>query len=158
VFVGHVKGIVYQLVEIVPANLFVTDIDLSGKAWKVNIDPVGIFRFVLKKGGILQNISIHRVFECIGIAGLIEQLVFMFGKIDLKVTSGPGGVGTVTGHYRNKQNNKGNVLYHKCFHLKIIIKFWPDGTYHGKVFFKTHRIMKILPWTFHSIIGLLLAN
>jgi hypothetical protein len=37
------------------------------------------------------------------------------------------------------------------FSSENIYWFWPDGTYHGKIFIALCVLMKILPWTFHSI-------
>ena len=97
VFIGHIVGVVHQLVQLVLTNFFITDVDLSIKPGKVDIDPVGIFRFSLKEGGILNDGSINRIFKGVRIAGLLEHLVFMFGKINFKISGGLGNIRTIAG-------------------------------------------------------------
>lgn len=85
-FIGQRKCIVDQGVEVVSAYLFVTDVDAAVELRKVNVDPVRIFGRPLKKGSILHDLCIGRVFETIGIARLVERLVGFLWKIYFEKT------------------------------------------------------------------------
>src|SRR5580692_622829 len=67
--VGHLEGIVGQLVEGVGTDLFVADIYFCVKARKVNIDPIGIFRHRVEEATIADDVGIDREFEAKGVAG-----------------------------------------------------------------------------------------
>jgi hypothetical protein len=67
-------------------DLLITHINLSIEAREIDIDPIGGI-IVFKKTGILYYGCIHRVFESIGITGLVENGILMFGKIDLEIST-----------------------------------------------------------------------
>ena len=76
-FISHFVGIVAQLVEIIQPDLFITNINPGPELWKINIDPVRVFGFLLKKTGIPDNTGIFGIFEGIGEVRQVEGLVFM---------------------------------------------------------------------------------
>ena len=83
-FVGHVIGVVHQFIQIALPNLFITDIDLSFKPRKVDIDPIRVLRLLIKKQGILNDLAVYRVFKGVRIAGLIKGLIGLLREVDLQ--------------------------------------------------------------------------
>jgi hypothetical protein len=96
--VAHFIGILLEFVKTVEAHLFVTDINTGMEAGKVNVYPVGVFRLVLKKTGIPDDVGIDRVLKGIGIARLAEFPVLVGGKGYFKIPFGFRGIRAVTGH------------------------------------------------------------
>jgi hypothetical protein len=74
--------------------------------WKVHIDPVRIFRCLLKEHGILDDLSVYGIFECIGIAWLVEGPVGFFGEIDLEISPWLDHIITITGSKYNSCQDK----------------------------------------------------
>jgi len=95
--IGHLEGIVGQLVEGVGTDLLIADIYFCVKAWKVNIDPVRIFRDGVEEAAIADNIRIDWEFEAKGVAGTVESLVFVPGEIDPEIAPAFWRIGAVTG-------------------------------------------------------------
>lgn len=104
-FVGHFEGIVAKLVEsvvwlfriLLGADVFIADIDRCAEPGEVDIDPIGVFGDGVEKAAIAGNAGIDGIVESVGIAGLIEGLVFVRGEVDLEIAFPFGGVGAVTG-------------------------------------------------------------
>lgn len=78
----HVEGVINKLVEIIGSDPLVTDVDPGGKTGKVDIYPIGILRYGIKEAAVFQNFRVDRKIKAIGIAGLVERLVLMRGKVD----------------------------------------------------------------------------
>jgi hypothetical protein len=104
-FVGHFEGIVAELVErvgwllrvLLGADVFIADIDGCAETGKVDIDPVGVFGNSIEEAAITGDAGVDGIVKGIGIAGLIEGLVFVRGEIDLEIPFPFGGVGAVAG-------------------------------------------------------------
>ena len=80
------------------ADVLIADIDRCAKTGEVNIDPVGIFGNRVEEAAIAGDAGVDGIVESIGIAGLVEGLVFVWGEIDLEIAFPFGGIGTVAGH------------------------------------------------------------
>jgi hypothetical protein len=96
-FVGHFEGVVAELVESIGADVFIADIDRCAETGKVDIDPVGVFGNGIEETAITGDAGVDGIVKGIGIAGLIEGLVFVRGEIDLEIAFPFGGVGAVAG-------------------------------------------------------------
>ena len=114
--VGHLEGIIGQLVETIGPDLFIADIYFCVKAGKVNIDPVGVFRDGVEKAGIADNGCIDWVFEAKRIAGAVEGLVLVRREIDPEITASLRRVGAVAGYKTGKyQQNPGRYGHSVIF-------------------------------------------
>src|SRR5215208_1344669 len=82
------KRIIHQRVEFIFSDGLVADMDPPVELRKIDIDPVGVFRFFFKKQRVLYNSAIHRILERIGKARLIKNLVALFRKLDLEIATG----------------------------------------------------------------------
>lgn len=116
--VGHLEGVVAELVESVGADILIADIDPCAEAGKVDIDPIWVLRCFIEKAAILEDICIDGVLEAIGIAGAVESLVFVRGKIDPEITAPLRRVGAVTGYKTGKyQQNSGRYGHGVVFKI-----------------------------------------
>ena len=79
------------------ADVLIADIDRCAETGEVDIDPVGIFGNGVEEAAVAGDAGIDGIVESIGIAGLVEGLVFVWGKIDLEIAFPFGSVGTVAG-------------------------------------------------------------
>jgi hypothetical protein len=82
---GHFESIIPQLVEAVLPYCFIADIDPGVECGEINIDPIWIFSGAIEKSAVLYHVRIHRVFEGIRIAGLVEGLVLMFRQVYFEI-------------------------------------------------------------------------
>ena len=96
-FVGHFEGIVAELVKSVDPDILIADIDRCAETGEVDIDPVGIFGNGVEEAAVAGDAGVDGIVESIGIAGLVEGLVFVWGEIDLEIAFPFGGVVTVAG-------------------------------------------------------------
>ena len=96
-FVGHFEGVVAELVKSVGPDIFIADIDRCAETGEVDIDPVGIFGNGVEEAAVAGDAGVDGIVESIGIAGLVEGLVFVWGKIDLEIAFPFGGVVAVAG-------------------------------------------------------------
>ena len=116
--VGHLEGIIGQLVKTIGPDLFIADIYFCVKAGKVNIDPVGVFRDGVEEAAIADNIRIDWVFEAKRIARAVESLVFVLREIDSEITASLRRVGAVTGYKTGKyQQNSGRYGHSVIFKI-----------------------------------------
>jgi hypothetical protein len=106
---SHFESVVPELVKSITgpirglaADLLVADIDPGGKTREIDIDPIRIFRCFIKKARIPDHNGIYRVFEGIGIAGLIKGLVLMRRKINFEIAPPFGGINTITGEQQRE--------------------------------------------------------
>jgi hypothetical protein len=106
-FVGHSKGVVYQLVKSILPNLFVTDINATVECRKVNIDPPGIFGCLAKETAILYDFCIYGVFKGVGVTRLIENFVLLFREFNFEIPPWLRRVVTITAGNYNKAKEKG---------------------------------------------------
>jgi hypothetical protein len=99
---GHLKSVVPQLVESVAigSNVLIADVELCVEPGKIDVDPIRVFRFCLEESAVLHYISVHGIFEGIGVAWLIESTVLMPGQVYFEVSPSFWVVFAVTG--RNK--------------------------------------------------------
>ena len=79
------------------ADVLITDIDRCAETGKVDIDPVRVFGNGVEEAAITGDAGVDGIVESIGIAGLVEGLVFVWGEIDLEIAFPFGGVVTVAG-------------------------------------------------------------
>lgn len=84
--VGKGESIIDQGVKVIFAYLFVADVNSAVELRKIDVDPVRIFRSLFKKGGILYNLCIGRVFKTIRIAWLVKRLVCFLWKVYFKIS------------------------------------------------------------------------
>jgi hypothetical protein len=85
-FISEIERIVDEFTKIVFLYILVADIYFPIKLREVNIHPIWVFRFVFKKGGILNNITINGIFESVRVAKFIENPVLTLRKIDPIIT------------------------------------------------------------------------
>jgi hypothetical protein len=97
VLVCHLERIVGKLIETVRTDLFIADVDPCSETGKVNVDPIWVLRYGVEEAAVLDYVCIDRIFEAIGIAGAVESLVFVTGKIDPEISPAFWGIGAVTG-------------------------------------------------------------
>ncbi len=97
VLVSHLKSIVYHFTKIVAAKVFVANINAAAKLRKINIDPPWVLGFGVEKSGILHHFGIHRNFETVRKARLIENLILMLWQRDIKIASLLWNKGAVAG-------------------------------------------------------------
>ena len=94
---GHFESIIPQLVETVLSYCLIADIDPGVESGEIYIDPIRIFSGAIEKSAVLYHIRIHRVFEGIGIAGLVESLVLVLRQVYFEIPSSFRGIVAVTG-------------------------------------------------------------
>jgi len=80
------------------ADVLIADIDRCAETGKVDIDPVRVFGNGVEEAAIAGDAGVDGIVESIGIARLVECLVFVWREIDLEIAFPFGGVGTVAGH------------------------------------------------------------
>ena len=107
VFKGHLEGVFAQLIEFVSTYRFVTDINACAEAGEVDVYPPGVLGDGIEKRTVLQDLSVNRVFERIGEAGLVEGLVLVGREVYLKITPSFGCVDTVAGKEESESEKKG---------------------------------------------------
>jgi hypothetical protein len=78
-------------------DLFKADIYPCAKPGEVDIDPIGIFRYRIKKATVPGNGRIDRVFKAIGVAGPVKRLILMRREVDPEVALAFGSIGAITG-------------------------------------------------------------
>jgi len=101
VLVGECKSIIEQFVQFIDPNFFVTNVYATIELGKIDIDPPRVFCGIAKKGRILYNVCINRIFESVGIAGLIKNLVFLLRKIYFEIPPWLGNEIAVAGYASN---------------------------------------------------------
>ena len=79
------------------ADILIADIDRCAETREIDIDPVGIFGNGVEEAAVAGDTGVDGIVEGIGIAGLVEGLVFVRGEIDLEIAFPFGGVGAVAG-------------------------------------------------------------
>jgi len=79
------------------ADVFIADVDRCAETGEVDIDPVGVFGNGVEEAAVAGDAGVDWIVESIGIAGLVEGLIFMWGEIDLEIAIPFGGVGAVAG-------------------------------------------------------------
>lgn len=80
------------------ADILITDIDRCAETGKIDIDPVRVFGDGVEEAAIACDAGVDGIVESIGIAGLVEGLVFVWGEIDPEIAFPFGGIGAVAGH------------------------------------------------------------
>jgi hypothetical protein len=88
VLVRKVEGIVDELVETVAAQVFVAYMDAAAKLRKIDIDPKGVVRIIIKQRAVFIHLPINRIFKTVGITRLVKKLVLFFRKFNIVVTPG----------------------------------------------------------------------
>lgn len=88
------------------ADILIADIDRCAETREIDIDPVGIFGNGVEEAAVAGDTGVDGIVEGIGIAGLVEGLVFVRGKIDLEITFPFGGVGAVAGQQAAAGNSQ----------------------------------------------------
>jgi len=71
-FIGQFKRVVDQLIILIPGEVFIADIYPAIKPGEIDIDPIGVFGFIIKKCSVLDNLGINRVFERIRVTRFIK--------------------------------------------------------------------------------------
>jgi len=79
------------------ADVLIADIDRCAETGEVDIDPVGIFGNGVEEAAVPGDAGVDGIVESIGIAGLVEGLVFVWGEIDFEIAFPFGGIVTVAG-------------------------------------------------------------
>jgi hypothetical protein len=126
--VGHLERIVGQFVKGVArllrvarwgTDVFIADIDFGIEAGEFDIDPVGILRNCVEVAAVADDVGIDGVFKAIGIAGAVENLVFVWGEIDPEIPATFWRVGAVTG-YKTAKYQQNSERHRHCVGFKIL--------------------------------------
>jgi hypothetical protein len=87
-------------------------VNAAAKLGKINVDPIGIFRGLLKKGRIPDDPCIRGIFKAIRIPRLIKGLVRLLRKIYFEITPGFIGIIAVAGNEHQDGGDAQKKLTH----------------------------------------------
>jgi hypothetical protein len=108
---GHLEGILPKFIKavLIGADLLIADIDPGVEPGKIDIDPIGVLRGLVKKAGVPDHIGIDRILKGIGITRPVKSLILMRGKNDLKIPPPLGCIDTIAGKQQkgNQEENTG---------------------------------------------------
>ena len=76
-----------------PVNLFIGNVYSAANGREVNINPIGVLRFLPEKQGVLNDPRIGWILKGIGETGFVEGLIFVLGKLYSCISPGLGCIG-----------------------------------------------------------------
>jgi hypothetical protein len=106
------------------ADLFVADIDPGAEPWKVDIDPIRVFRLRFEKARIPHYVGIYGILKGIRVAGLVESLILVGREIYSEIALSFGGIDVIAGEDQGRtgkeQGRRQASGYNPLFKLHFI--------------------------------------
>src|SRR5436309_3529035 len=90
--IGEFICVFFQFVKAVLANFLIANVDSAIESWKVNVDPIRVFRGLIEEGCILYYLCIHRIIKLVWEPRFIKHLVFVLRKLNFEISSRLGNI------------------------------------------------------------------